>query len=457
MRHTFHTDRKSNPESTPGAFGKRLRLLGAVALLGCTGTAWAAGTAAGTSISNTATLSYTVGNSSTTTTIESSPTGNNNSAAGSGAPTSFVVDRKIDVQVVHNQTAATSATVGEAGAITSFTVTNLGNSVQDFLLTPEALVAGNSTTNPPDPYTGSNAISSSTFQATACTAWVSPTSTGTYTSATYIDELAPDITYYVQLRCDMPTSGTGQTNGDTALVNLRAQAAASGCEAAMLGSTAAVPVTNTACGTTGSAGAAVTATAGADTAGVDTVFGDAAGRFTGDGERDGKHSARAGYIILSAIPTVTKTSTLMCDPLNKDTNPKHIPGAVVKYTVTVANDTAAGANAKLTSFADTLNSNLEFVGDNYASVDPANCAVTTVNTIPATNTPLSITCSGAAPERTACTAPAGSASLSGSLLTVTYQSGTITTMPEVTSGTTAADGELRPGETVTVEFYVRIQ
>ena len=89
-------------------------------------------------------------------------------------------------------------------------------------------------------------------------------------------------------------------------------------------------------------GAALTETAGADTAGVDIVFGDAAG--TDDGARDAAHSSRSAYRVVSAALSVAKISTLICDPFNGTTNPKRIPGAIVRWTITITNTGAASAN-----------------------------------------------------------------------------------------------------------------
>jgi uncharacterized repeat protein (TIGR01451 family) len=73
------------------------------------------------------------------------------------------------------------------------------------------------------------------------------------------------------------------------------------------------------------------------------VFADAAGSATGDVARDGRHSATGTYTVSTATLTVTKTSAVVSDPFNGTTNPKRIPGAVVRYTIVVANTGAANA------------------------------------------------------------------------------------------------------------------
>ncbi len=86
-------------------------------------------------------------------------------------------------------------------------------------------------------------------------------------------------------------------------------------------------------------GAVLTETAGADTAGVDIVFGDAAG--TDDGARDAApFVAQRVSRRLRAALSVAKISTLICDPFNGTTNPKNIPGAIVRWTITITNTLA---------------------------------------------------------------------------------------------------------------------
>ena len=101
----------------------------------------------------------------------------------------------------------------------------------------------------------------------------------------------------------------------------------------------------------GSLGATITQTAGANTAGVDTVFADT--NADGNTARDGIHFDEDDYTILAANLTATKTSRIISDPLNGTTNPKMIPGAVVEYCITVSN-AAGSATASNVAFSDTL-------------------------------------------------------------------------------------------------------
>jgi large repetitive protein len=76
----------------------------------------------------------------------------------------------------------------------------------------------------------------------------------------------------------------------------------------------------------------------------------------------------AGCVLATTItPTnvtlsVAKTATLICDPVNGTTNPKYIPGAVVRWTVTVTNSGTTSVNLStvtdLLSFNTTADANL---------------------------------------------------------------------------------------------------
>ncbi len=58
-----------------------------------------------------------------------------------------------------------------------------------------------------------------------------------------------------------------------------------------------------------------------------------------------------------AIPTVVKSMTVISDPLNNTTNPKAIPGAIVEYTITIANGTGASTATNIV-LTDSLNANI---------------------------------------------------------------------------------------------------
>lgn len=435
--------------------------------------AFAAGTAAGTTVNNKATLNFSVGGVAQPV-VNSSPTGNTSTGAGGGANTAFVVDRKVDLQVVTTDSAANVSVPGAANVAATFKVTNLGNAVQDFSLQVEAMAIGaNMVVASGDLYasTASTFAVSNCRWATAASAAALPLSSSpaSFNTSTFVDELAPDGFAFVRVICDMPsgppaTGSPGGNNGDIATIALVATAGESACAATTL--FAGVPSANIACATTGGAvGAALTQTAGAETpAAVDTVFGDALGRSVTivDGARDARHSARDAYKLVAAQPKVTKTEVVFCDPFNFATNPKSIPGAIIKYSIKVENviispQTATDvANALLTSFSDILDSNLALVTDAYTSVSAATCAPATG--VVTTAALINVTGGGTAlPARTFTANPTGITTMVGSTLGVTYNNATTPILPVVVSGATAAIGELRAGEFVQVDFYVKVK
>lgn len=286
-----------------------------------TQSALAAGTASGTSIANLATLSYTVGGV-TQTPIGSSATGN---TVGAGTATTFLVDNKVNVTVTEGNTTFTTVVPGQLAAVTTFTVTNAGNTAQDFALTAADVAAAQTLFGLTD-----------NFVVTNIKVFVDANANGTYEpatdTATFIDELAANGTKTVFVVSDIPVA---QVNNDAALVSLTATTHDAG--AAGLGAlTVDLLVANT--------------------AGVDVVFADAAG--SDEVVRDGKHSARDAYKVVSAIISVAKTATPICDPFNGATNPKNIPGAAVQYAITIANTGAA--DATLSQVTDGLNAALAF-------------------------------------------------------------------------------------------------
>ena len=88
--------------------------------LGVMQSAYAVGTAAGTDITNTATVNYTVGG------VGQTPVNSNT--------TTFEVDRKVDLTVSNG--VATTTTPGATNQATIYTVTNTGNGTDSFTLAP---------------------------------------------------------------------------------------------------------------------------------------------------------------------------------------------------------------------------------------------------------------------------------------------------------------------------------
>jgi hypothetical protein len=322
---------------------KLVALLAGAALFGLISQSALALTASGTVISNSATLGYTVGGVAQT--------------AITSAAASFTVDKKVDLSVVAVDVAAVAVNPGQAGAVTTFTVTNLGNDVQDFSLAAANVAAGQALFTKTD-----------NFDTTGISVFVENGLAAGYQSsgpnqdtATYIDELAPGASKTVYVLASIPLA---QVNGDAALVSLKATALAGGG--------------------VGVQGAALVATVGANTAGVDTVFADAAG--SDDIVRNADYSARDAYFVSSAILSVSKTATLICDPANGNSNPKNIPGAAVQYAITITNAATATASATLSQVTDALVAALAFDPKlNSGALPATNCVSGNVaNTLSAT-------------------------------------------------------------------------
>jgi uncharacterized repeat protein (TIGR01451 family) len=247
---------------------------------------WAAGTPSGTTISNSATLTYAIGAGPVTTTTSNT--------------VSFVVDKKVNLLVTEVSGSATSVSIGQTGAVTTFSVTNSGNDPQGFTLAA-ALAAGNPATGGTPPFTTNN------FSSTGLQAFVDSNANGVYDAvvdtATSISTLAAGASQTVFIVGDIP--GTA-LSGQQSVVGLTA--------------TAVIPTTM----------APLVATAGPDTAGVDVVFADGAG--VADSARDAKHSAYDAYLVSGVNVALTKTVSSVVDP---NGTAVLMPNAVMTYQIDV--------------------------------------------------------------------------------------------------------------------------
>jgi uncharacterized repeat protein (TIGR01451 family) len=288
--------------------------------------AGAVGTAANTTINNKATVGYTVGGV-VQAPIESSPTGNSTPGVGNGVNTAFVVDNRVDLTVSEVSGAAEAVNPGQANVVAAMRVSNTGNAAQAYQLTA-ANVAGSVFGN------ADNA------DVTNLRVFVDANANGTYEpatdTATSVATLAADANVVVFVVADVPPTAT---NAQFANVRLTATTAVNNTPATVL-----------------------TQTAGADTPGaVDIVFADSAG--AGDAARDGRHAADDQFAVQSAVLSITKTSTLISDPVNGTTTPKAIPGARVEYVLTIANTGTRAATG--ITIADPLPASTAFVQNVY--------------------------------------------------------------------------------------------
>lgn len=294
----------------------RLNLFVGAALAAMTATpALAQETLSGTSINNQASVSYNVGGTPQTS--------NSNTAT-------FVVDKKVNLAVAEVGGTATRVAIGSTAQVTTFTVTNLTNAIQDFKLEP-----GQQTVSIP-------LLGTDDFNVTNMHAYVDSNGNGTYDAgvdtATFIDELAPDATVTVFIVADIPnTAGI-----HTAIVGLKATVAAGGGSGALGADLVATSVLTADSPTT-----------------VDIVFADDANLL--DQPRDGAQWAFDAYTIDSAAITLTKTARVISDPYNLLVNPKAIPGAVIEYCMTISN--AGPGIATTVVLNDNLPANTTYVAN----------------------------------------------------------------------------------------------
>jgi hypothetical protein len=288
----------------------------AVAALGAT-PALAAGTASGTDIANTVFVDYNVGTVAQTQ---------------RQATDTFKVDRKATVLVTETGSVTTNVSANQTAAVTTFTVTNQSNATIDIGLAAGQFSGGSA------PHGGTDA-----FDLTGLSMFVDTNSNGTYdsgtdTAVTFLDELAADASRTIFLVGNIP--GTA-TNGQIAAVHLTGTARESGA--------------------TGTQGAVLTATAGANGATtVETVLQDTGTGINSDAANDGRSTDDDDYTVAAANLTVTKSSRVIEDPVNtiasgNSANAKAIPGATIEYCIVVSN-AAGAATASSVAISDNISS-----------------------------------------------------------------------------------------------------
>lgn len=275
--------------------------------------AYAAGTNAGSNIINNVTVEYQVGGNDQDDVIASD---------------TFVVDRAINVIVAEVGNVTTSVSPNQDDAVTTFDVTNETNGYIDIALAVSQIVGGTAAHGDTD-----------TFDVNNVEIYVDEGNgsfDGTETQVTFLDEMDNGETRRIFVVADVPT---GLSTGDVADVELTGTAREGND------------------GTTGGgAGAAITASTGGDTAGVDTVFADA------DGVYDGVAFDDDDYTVLAAALSALKGSTVLGVnyPITGATEFYNIPGATVEYCIAVTN-AAGGADATNVAISDTLPANTTFV------------------------------------------------------------------------------------------------
>lgn len=373
----------------------------------------AAGTVACTVVSNNATVSYSVDGTSQP------------DVDTTAAPAEFTVGNKVIVTVATSNIAPgvtvvpgkSTAQLIAAQKVLTFTVTNGGNARQDYVLTPTAKA---STT--PDPFGGAN----DSFDLTGVTVFVEDGTTPGYQSAedtaTTIDNLDPGAkTVYIVPNGAANTIPAGLADGSTSVYSLLATTYK--VDGATLEAEGNASVTST------------VGSCNADIVFADTTVG------SDDPAEDGQDSDRSTYSVCTANIAVSKTSVVYSDPINGTTLPKAIPGAIVRYTISLQN--TGCTSATLTTITDVLSNELQIVST--AAGASWSVAASTRGTTSGT--------------LTADTADAGSDGLGhsntgavGGTLTAT-----LTTILAADVPNSYAAGELKTGETVDIVFDVTLQ
>lgn len=287
------------------------------------GQAMAAGTAAGTTITNNVSVSYKV---------------NSIDQTAATASNDVVVDRKVDLMVARLDNTATQVTPGSTNQAVSFRITNNSNDTLDFALSAVQVVNGQ-----PAGITGTD----SADVTGPLTYYLDANHNGQLdageTQITHLDALAPDASADVLVVASIPAA---LTNGQIASITLTATAKAND-GAATQGADLVQATTNT--------------------AGVDTIFAD--GHGASDADRDASYSATDDYTVFAASITATKTSKIVSGDFGTGAA---IPGAKVEYCISVAN-ASGGATASNVVISDTLPATVLYDSAFGVKVGGANC------------------------------------------------------------------------------------
>lgn len=285
--------------------------------------AHAAGTAAGSTITNTVSVDYTVGGINQT---------------DATATDNITVDRKVNLTVARVDNTATPVTPGATNQAVSFRIENISNATLDFQLGALQVATGS-----PAGISGNDG-----FNVTVPLVYYLDDGDNVFdggdTVITHLNSLAPDSPVVVHVVAAQVPLGTA--NGSIAAVTLTATAKENDNGAA-LGSNLTQSATNT--------------------AGMDTIFADAAGAI--DGTRDAAHSATDDYIVLTATLAATKSSTVVAGEYGTGAA---IPGATVEYCIAVTN--TGGVAATGVTISDPLPAQVTYDSTFGVKVGGANCA-----------------------------------------------------------------------------------
>ena len=185
----------------------KLTYMGAIGLASLSSVAatpaFAAGTTAGTTITNTATVDYQVGG-----VAQGQQSASNN----------FTVDRKINLLVEEVGTVTTNVVPGQTNAVTTFQLTNSSNEVLDFALVASQIVGGTASHGGTDTFNANNVR---IYRDNTVTGTVGSWDAGDTLITAYVDELVVDTAIRLFVVSDIPA---GLANNAVAGVTLRATA-----------------------------------------------------------------------------------------------------------------------------------------------------------------------------------------------------------------------------------------
>ncbi len=355
---------------------------------------------------------------------------------GHSGVSSFIVGNKINLVVQSNDAADVTVLPGSTNQPLSFLLSNTGNAKQQYMLTYLSQSSG---------------VLSPTSGVADSMDMLNP-GVGSINTSTYTTvDVNPDTSITVTINANAPAV---PANGAIAVYTLVAETRKAGSGAVESGNNSTGAITDS----TG-------ATCSADIVYANTVVSPAS---IADGlvARDAKASARSAYKTMSAVLSFSKAATTIWDPINGNTSPKAIPGALIRYVVTIAN-AAGSASATLTTVSDTLGGSMTLDPDLRvpAVCGSAPCALTALAAESMVGSGFKASVSGGTrvgtssglvngtPKYFTTASDADGVEFVSPLITLTAA----TLLPvDAGGGTPYTAGELKAGETLTLTFDVTV-
>ena len=272
--------------------------------------ALAQGTDAGVVVSNQASVDYDVNGQDQTDILSTDA----NSAPGTGDPTTFVVDRRVDFTIVEIGGVQTDVEPGETDAFVAYRLTNNGNAVMDFFLSVEDLGVGE--------LVFGNADTGDTMDNFRIRAANGGGASGVPVLGDdpFVDELGEGETVVIYVFAD-----AGATLPNDAYDNFTLNATAADDPNAVATPNVLDPLLTEAAGVVD------------DPTVIDNVFANATGA---DADGNATEGANHGFHVNSAQLVITKAAAVFSDDFGSG---RALPNSVIEYTVTL--DNSAGASA----------------------------------------------------------------------------------------------------------------